>query len=61
MLGKLLKAAVGTALLPVAVAVDVITIPVIANGDRESSTAKIGSAVIKNLEDAVKPEKKGKG
>lgn len=48
---KLTKTAVSVATLPVSVAIDVVSIPLIADDQRESSTAKNLSAIVGNVED----------
>lgn len=53
MLGNLIKAVVGVALLPVAVVIDVATIPWISIEDREATSPKIAKAVVKNIERAA--------
>lgn len=50
------QAVAGMALLPVAVAIDVLTIPIIANEDRESSTYKVAKSIVKNVEKAATGE-----
>jgi hypothetical protein len=60
MFGKLLKAAVGVALSPVALAVDIVTLPASAENPRSGAfdrTAKMLSDAGKNVSDAVKPGK----
>lgn len=57
MLKNLLKATVGTVLLPVGVAIDLVTLPALMVDDRDSSTAKIGKAIIRNVERAVQDKK----
>lgn len=51
LLGKLVKTTVSVATLPVSVAIDVVSFPLVADEQRESSTAKNLSAVVENVED----------
>ena len=53
MLQELAKAVVGTAILPIAIAIDVLTLPLISTEDREPSTPKIVKRISKNLGKAV--------
>jgi hypothetical protein len=56
MVGKLFQAVVGTVLLPVAVVIDIATIPWIANDDRKPSSPKIAKSIVKNIEDVATGE-----
>ncbi len=53
MLQELAKAIVGTALLPAAIAIDLLSLPLISTEDREASTPKIAKSICKNLEKAA--------
>lgn len=55
MLGSLLKAAVGTVLTPVALAADVVTLGGALTDKRKPYTAQQLSDILRNLEDATKP------
>ena len=56
MFDSLLKAVVGTALLPVAVAVDVATLVVVPEGEVGQATGKTLGDIGKNLDKATDPD-----
>lgn len=56
MFGSLLKAAVGVVVTPVAVVADVVTLGGSLNNKREPYTATAVGDILKNLNNATKPE-----
>jgi len=58
MIDNLLKAATGTVLLPVTVAVDIVCIPLIANDDMPATTPIMIKCIAENVMDAVAPDNK---